>query len=335
MPNISVGFVGRGSFYKEICAHLQDTGYNVHNLMTDRQVPLSIDTIVNYGLTGSHLRIWGEARRGHNGILYNTCPDIKNKVMPGNKYQCLDLVRQAGVPCPESKPAASTSEVRSGEWIQKPYYSFGGRGIAVLSSDNPRGWNPSSHYVQKRVTDRRYELRVHVTNWLPKEQWLVSKRTHPDGDAHLTWNFHQGGTFSNIEQNESNTGVFKRAKVFAEKAINALGLQFGAVDFIVQNGSGELPIWFLEVNMAPGFTTDRTREFYFMAFKALAAGQSAPVPATPPRTQATPPPAATREMPAAATARSMTAAKRMTIISWLASGNNSFEELIAYINTLR
>lgn len=329
MPQSTVGFIGRGSFFKEICKHLKDNGYNAYNLMDERaRAPRVLNTIVNYGLQGDHLRIWMSTSTHRH--VYPLCQDIKNKSLFGDKYGCCEAVRSAGVPVPECKSGVD-AYVNTQDWIVKPLWSFGGRGIVPYTGQRLT----ARQYLQKRITNRRYELRVHAVSWLPKDKWLVAKRIHPDGDAQLTWNYHQGGTFSNIEQNESNTGVFKRAKEYAAKAINALGLQFGAVDFIVQNGSGELPLWFLEVNMAPGFTTDRTREFYFIAFEALAVGQSAAVPEAPPRTTATPPPAATREMPSAAVARSLTMTNKMKIISWLTNNNGNSEELISYIHTLR
>lgn len=268
---ISLGFIGRGSFYKDLHDHLVSNGRESFNFTRARERTLIADVLVNYGLYGQKLSAWENAHptREFGAIL--------NSKLFGNKYDSLLTVDQAaGVPVPMSLPSITQRDATSAEWIAKPYFSFGGKNIFPIGRVSEVNWD--THYAQRRVLYRRYELRVHVFRWVPKSDWLVSKRLHPDGESQLTWNHHQGGSFRNISRNEGNTGVFKRAKDYAEKAAKELGYDFCSVDFIVGNanpGSEQLPLYFIEVNTATGFTTDRTRDAYRSAFLKLSNFRSA------------------------------------------------------------
>jgi hypothetical protein len=155
-----------------------------------------------------------------------------------------------------------------GDWIIKPYYSLGGRDIRRYE----RGSNvPATHYLQKDLSStRRYEVRVHAMAWVPPEQWIIQKRVHEDGETQLTWNHHTGGTF--ITVNDTTDPLFVRIKETTAALMRTLGYQFGAADFIVCN-AGErgrpLPHYFIEWNLAPGWTLDHIRDYYISAFRAL------------------------------------------------------------------
>jgi hypothetical protein len=312
-----IGFIGRGTYYKEIHRHLKQQGVDSLLLNTKPRQGGTRDVIVNYGLSGTKLDDWIDHRHSGDDVT------LLNYHVFGNKLQCCEAVRAVGVPVPECRVHAD-ERWSSDEWIVKPLLSFGGRGIVPYTGQQIT----SKQYLQKRINNRRYELRVHAMNWLPVEEWLVSKRTHPDGESQLTWNHHQGGSFSNIEMNEGNTGVFKRAKVYAKKTIETLGYDFSAVDFIVQNGDRELPVWFIEANLAPGFSTDRTREFYFNAFLKLAQ-QEAPV-------LSIPPPVPVQETPVPTAPRSLNLTHKLLIIERISTQSTiSPAQLIEFINNLR
>jgi hypothetical protein len=321
-----IGFIGRGTYYKEIHKHLKEQGIDSCNAM--RYISEGKDIIVNYGLYGDKFREWFDHSL-YAGTSYMQSTMVLNRGMFGNKLECCEAVRAAGVPVPECASVVGEIFNEYGEfevdgWIVKPLISFGGRGIVPYTGQAVT----SRQYLQERIINRRYELRVHAVKWLPVEEWLVSKRTHPDGEAQLTWNHHQGGSFSNIEMNESNTGVFKRAKYYAKRVIDTLGYDFSAVDFIVQNGRGELPIWFIEANLAPGFSTDRTREFYFNAFLKFAQ-QGAPV-------LSIPPPVPVQETPVPTAPRIISNQQKNAIAEHLVRENLiSNVQLIEFINNLR
>jgi hypothetical protein len=327
--NKKIGWIGRGTYYKEIHKHLKQHGVD-SLLLNDRpRFAQTRDIIVNYGLTGEKQLDW--AVRANTWRTDRREITLNNSIF-GNKLQCCEQVRAVGVPVPECRASRITSNAELPGFIVKPLLSFGGRGIVPYTGQAVT----SRQYLQKRITNRRYELRVHGVKWLPVEEWLVSKRTHPDGEAQLTWNHHQGGSFSNIEMNESNTGVFKRAKQYAKKAIQTLGYDFAAVDFIVQNGSGELPVWFIEANLAPGFTTDRTREFYCNAFLKLADTHFYDEDLSITLATSIPPPVPVQETPVPTAPRSLNLTHKLLIIERISSQSTiSPAQLIEFINNLR
>ncbi len=313
-----IGFIGRGTFYKEIHKHLKENGVD-SLLLNDRpRFAHTRGVIVNYGLSGDKLQAWYAEAHG--------LAPIKNNRVFGNKLECCRAVKAAGIPVPDLHHSVN-AYINFSDFIVKPLHSFGGRGIVPYTGQRLT----AQQYLQKRITNRRYELRVHAVKWLPESEWLVAKRTHPDGEAQLTWNHHQGGSFSNIEMNESNTGVFKRAKQYAKKVIDTLGYDFSAVDFIVQNapsGVQELPVWFIEANLSPGFTSDRTREFYFNAFMKLAQEDTPAV--------SIPPSVPVQETPVHSAPRSLNLTHKLLIIERVSSQSTlSAAQLIEFINTLR
>jgi hypothetical protein len=329
---LKIGFIGRGTFYKEIHKHLKQQGVDSLLLNHRPSYACTRDIIVNYGLAGDKLEEWRFSAAGE-GSIGNAI--TLNYHVFGNKLECCERVRAGGVPVPECKNRRDVY-VNQQDWIVKPKISFGGRGIASYIGQAVT----SSQYLQKRITNRRYELRVHAIKWLPIAEWLVSKRTHPDGEAQLTWNHHQGGSFSNIAMDESNTGVFKRAKEHAKKAIMTLGYDFSAVDFIVQNaptGVRELPVWFIEANLAPGFTTDRTREFYFNAFLKLVSSNFYDRDRSVSLATSIPPPVPVQEtLPICAPPRRLTIEQVLGLIRMLSTSTSlSREAVINYVNNMQ
>jgi hypothetical protein len=341
--SLKIGWIGRGTFFKEIHNHLKRDGVDSHNFMaTVHRRP--IDVLINYGLQGAKLDAWLRDDRDNANLYSNGF--VLNIEIYGNKYSCCCAVKGADVPVPDMITPREYSRMNRTQmaglvaenFIVKPIWSFGGRRI-----NEYRGQAIAvDEYLQRRIVNRRYELRVHAMGWLPQSEWLVAKKTHPQGEEQLTWNFHTGGVFANIEQAESNTGVFKRAKEYAAKAMKALRYDFCSVDFIVANASGgPLPVYFIEANLATGFTTDRTREFYLDAFDKLsrmsipalkrALRQTTPVAETP-----TTPPPVQRTQPACAPPRRLTEAQIIGLIRMLTTSTSlSREAVINYINNMQ
>ncbi len=245
-------FIGRGTYLNDI-ARLVGS-----NRISDAHLA------INYGYQGDRLR---DYRRRYPNI--DRLPMI-NREQFGNKYQCVIAARDAGVPIPVSAHAGNLSEVDmdARTWIIKPYYSLGGRDIHRYDGHSPV---PATHYLQEDLSARRrYEIRVHVFAWMSPESWIFQKRVHDEGEDQLTWNRHTGGRFITI--NDPSDALFQRVRESCQRLMSVLGYQFGAVDFIICN-SGErgvpLPHYFLEWNLAPGFTLDAIRDYYVAAFNAL------------------------------------------------------------------
>lgn len=107
---------------------------------------------------------------------------------------------------------------------------------------------PSAQLYTKAILQERREFRIHVMDG--KITYVQQKRRR-DG-------FRENETYSNLVRNHhtgwiyatQNADVCDEAKREAIKAIEALGLDFGAVDVITRRGEA----WVLEVNTAPGMS---------------------------------------------------------------------------------
>jgi hypothetical protein len=223
----------------------------------------------NYGLQGQKLRDFMDERQ-HAKL--NDLPII-NHVQFGNKFDSVEAVRQAGMSAPMSWKYRDRGEIPEKFFpnnttllIQKPYYSLGGKGIErVTNLEDVPG---RTHYLQEEIRNRRYELRCIAMAWVPPEQWLFQKRIHDGGEEVLAWNNHNGGKFITVEN--SNEPLFNRVREDVKKMLPLFNYGFGAVDFIVQNNpGGKLKHFFIEWNLAPGWTMDRTEAWYEPNFLAL------------------------------------------------------------------
>jgi hypothetical protein len=244
-----IKFIGRGTYYRQITEAIGN--YRIS----------SSHIAVNFGLQGDNLR---DYRRRFPAI--DRLPMLNSQLF-GNKYECVTAASTAGVPVPRSwrRGDVVPADVPI---IRKPYYSLGGRDIERHSLANDT--LPDTHYLQEEITNRRYEVRVHAMAWVNPNQWVMQKRIHPEGDEQLTWNHHTGGTFVTIE--DTTNPLFERIRQSVITLTRTLGYQFGAVDFIVTS-AGErgrpLPHYFIEWNLAPGWTLDRIRNYYISSFRAL------------------------------------------------------------------
>ena len=253
-----IKMIGRGTYYKEIveACDLVRRG--------------NFDLLVNYGLQGTRLdRItemhpeWFDDHEVFNHYQY------------GNKYEVVKAIKEVApifniesrfssgfqLIVPESHRHRRNIEHLENV-LAKPYYSLGGRSICRLEDyDGPS----NTHYFQEQVMDRKYELRVHAFNWMNPDSYLCQKRIHPDGNNQLTWNHHTGGSFETVEE-PLRYNVFKEAQKISSFILKKLGYQFAALDYIITH---DYNIWFIEANLAPGFTMDVTRDAYITAFHSL------------------------------------------------------------------
>lgn len=208
--------------------------------------------LFNYGIAGQR---WF-AMLDRNPVMRTMT--IMNPWQQINKLQWIDIARNAGINVPESLHSGRSFD---DTWLAKPYYSKGGRGILIASEEH----NTNTHYYQKIVPNRKYELRVVFFTWDDPKNWLVWKRIMKTDKDQITWNYHQGGTFVWVNHpNDHN--LFVRAKNDVSKLINVCHLSFGAVDFIVDTDN---QTWFIEVNTCPGFTSEENRGRYVESFRKL------------------------------------------------------------------
>lgn len=178
-----------------------------------------------------------------------------NKNAGMSKYKAIKLALDNEILAPES---ALTITNKKG-WLQKPFRSIGGKDIKHAETTGKR----SRFYYQKFIDKRRFELRVHAFSWINPKDWHVQKRLG-DKDT-VAWNYKNGGTFQTIK-NVQGYKVFKDAIDVSDKILKILGVEFGAIDFVVDT---DYNVYFIEANAAPGFE-ELSKTIYVNAFKELA-----------------------------------------------------------------
>ena len=211
----------------------------------------TVDIIINYGVTGKTLHTFFETYPSTNFV------PMLNKFIGRSKFLAIKDAQKSGILVPDTKLKLSNKD-KLNDWIEKKLHSNKGIGIKVARKKD----KIIGKYYQKIITPKRYEIRVHAFNWLPKEEWAVQKRIGPTDQ--IAWNFHQGGHFITIH-NPILFSIFKEAIDITEKILKIRKMSFGAVDFIV---SQDLKVYFIEINSAPGFS-NLSAPIYINAFNKL------------------------------------------------------------------
>lgn len=208
------------------------------------------ELLINYGVSGE------KQRKFFDKYLKTKKVPMLNARCGINKLKAVTIVGDFGILTPKSKVSLNNKDILN-NWIEKRYNSYCGKDICMAKQ---RGVLKNKYY-QEYIKDRTFELRVHAFSWMPENEWTVLKRT---GDKNvIAWNFAQGGHFSTI-RNTTNL-IAKEAIVLSKKILQILHLEFGAVDFIVNN-KGD--IYFIEINTQPGMN-GLSDSIYIKAFNKL------------------------------------------------------------------
>jgi len=221
-------------------------------LSGSRYVPRTSDVVINWG----HSTAGWPSTIPVQSVLNN--PYAVNKA--ANKLDAFNCLRRADI----NIPLYTTSKQAAEEWLQQGKRVFArtllrahsGRGIVDVGPEDILPDAPLYVLYVKKV----HEYRVHVYKDTVIDIQRKMRNTSIPDDA-INWRI----------RNHSNGFVFGREDVFldertkeeAVKSVQALGLDFGAVDMIY-NEHGET-FYVLEVNTAPGLT-GTTLTNYLTAF---------------------------------------------------------------------
>jgi len=217
------------------------------------------DLIINFGASTVNFEL--------------TKPIVLNKPvavsLASNKLFCFNKLQECGVNTPEYTTDVAIAQAWDCKVVARTkLQGCGGEGIEVFESgsDISGTFKMYSKYVKKTK-----EYRVHVFKdphgvyTTPRVQVKKLSR-HIDIDPLNTLeirNYTNGWVFSSRVDRDNNNEWSNELLTESIKAVEALGLDFGAVDIIFNKIRG---VFVLEVNTAPGMEGD-TLEIYTSYFK--------------------------------------------------------------------
>jgi glutathione synthase/RimK-type ligase-like ATP-grasp enzyme len=174
-----------------------------------------------------------------------------------DKKTAFEVMRGAGVPVPDFKSDKPT--IRKGDiWFARTMLrASGGEGIVVLR----KGDSIPDAPLYVRYVRKSREFRVHVVNGqvIFCQEKKRSSSASQSSDEKLIRNYDNGWVFCLVNE-EPPAGV----KDAAMAAVAGLGLDFGAVDIVVDRDSGKPFV--LECNTAPGLSSPTLINAYKEAF---------------------------------------------------------------------
>jgi len=213
------------------------------------------EVLINWGSSKPNREIEGEDILNHPKCVANAA----------NKLTTLKLFKAAGVACPEWTENADEafSWLQWGSMVVARHKLNGHSGQGIEIYDNPEdfyldGWKPAPLYTKYINKDQEY--RIHVAGGeVIFQQRKARKLEVPDEEVNWQVRNLAGGFIF------ANDGVVAPDGVLAvaTKAVEALGLDFGAVD-VLTTKKGEAYV--LEVNTACGLA-GRTIDAYVNYFK--------------------------------------------------------------------
>lgn len=190
-----------------------------------------------------------------------------------NKLTCFQALESCGVPIPEYTTSYDQAlhwiEANERVYVRKKLRGSAGEGIEVcetLSQLHNAGTAPL--YV-KGMKGKRREYRIHVFKHGDTQQFFIQQKLRRQG-------FQENEGYTNTVRNLANGWIFANQNIrqpreetiaAAIASIDALGLDFGAVDLIEMDriAGGSVV---LEVNTAPGLQ-GATLEFYTQCISSL------------------------------------------------------------------
>lgn len=138
-----------------------------------------------------------------------------------------------------------------------------GRGITIVRPGEPI---PANTVLITQFIKKKAEYRFHVVNGEIILEAQKRKRNdfEQTGDQHMIRSYDNGWIFA-INNIEGIEDVYREEAILA---VQALGLDFGAVDYMVDHeGRG----YVLEVNTAPAIEGESTKQAYQRAFERMVA----------------------------------------------------------------
>lgn len=191
-----------------------------------------------------------------------------------NKLAAFKTMHVAGVSIPTYTdiPPGVDVNVGNGIWLERfDVAGHGGKGINVIRPGEKWSEQDAPLYVQ--YIPKLLEFRVHVFSLPFQRDTLVRQKLGVEGfvrgrDQRLIRNTDNGYVLG-LPRDADKAEL---AKTEAVKAVEALGLHFGAVDVIIGRDDGKAYV--LEVNTAPGIEAGSVVDFYKSNFISIYRGRA-------------------------------------------------------------
>lgn len=206
------------------------------------------DKIINWGSNAKTERVRASYLRWFNE------PPLRGI----NKLTCFNILREHNVSIPEytTRRDAVTSDHT---WLARHSLTgSGGRGITIVE---PGGVVPSAPLYVKYIP-KKYEVRIHVRRGQAFDVQQKMFRRGTGGDVNHKIRSHGNGFIFVRHGLSIPTQALDKCKREAEKAVVALGMDFGAVDVIFNEQRDTAYV--LEINSSPGVENSTAQNYVAM-----------------------------------------------------------------------
>ena len=221
-------------------------------LVRREPLPRQYNTVINWGNSNELSLQRSDVR------IINKPEAVRRSV---NKLSAFECMRIAGVRVPEySAYKPSGSNETSDIWLcRSTLTGSGGVGISVVRSGE--SFPNAPLYVKYVRKTAEYRIHVAFGKAFFCQFKLRDSQAQQTDDQKLIRNHDNGWVFAPRDLSMISASAIEEA----EKAIAALGLDFGAVDMVLSKREN-LP-YVLEVNTAPGLQSPTLKEAYESVFK--------------------------------------------------------------------
>ena len=215
--------------------------------------PRADDIIINWG--NSRNPSWLDRAVSIGARLFNSPESVARA---SNKLTTFQVLSQAGVSVPRWTTDRNEARRFNRVAVRHVLNGHSGRGLEVVESD---GEIPEAPLYTEMVNNDG-EYRVHVFNGRVID---YTKKRRENGDEPLPEQLAVRNLATGWIYARQDLRRLERVEQLALNAVNALGLNFGAVD-IIKNGRGD--VFVLEVNTAVGLAPT-TLENYTEVIRSL------------------------------------------------------------------
>lgn len=206
---------------------------------------------------------WGSSSISDQAAVCKVINKPEAVMLSSNKLKSFELFKEHGVSIPPfwTTKDEAEEEIRQGACIVCRTILSGHSGAGIVIADDVDGLVKAPLYVA--YIPKKYEYRYHVFNGKVIDvQRKARNKDVADEDVNWKVRNHDNGFIFMREGVE----IVPEAEAEAIKAVEALGLDFGAVDIIYNEKQNKFYV--LEVNSAPGLT-GTTLDNYVNAFKEV------------------------------------------------------------------